>query len=179
MERNSENYSLAENKLLILYTLSKVGKPISHNKLQELVISICDMNYFYFQQYLLDLLEDKYVNKFAQNDEDYYELTPEGKEGLKLTIDLLPGILKLEVDSKFKENFEIIRDKSSITAEYTPISEKEFLVKLKIIENDNIIFNLETYAGSREQASQMVNNWNQKAALIYPEILNILIDESE
>ena len=36
MELNSEKYSLAENKLLILYTLSKVGKPISHNKLQEL-----------------------------------------------------------------------------------------------------------------------------------------------
>lgn len=177
MEINSEKYSLAENKLLILYTLSKVGKPISHNKLQELVISICDMNYFYFQQYLLDLLEDKYVNKFVNNDEDYYELTLEGKEGLELTIDLLPGILKLEVDSKFKENFDNIRDKSAIIAEYTPISEKEFFVKCKIIENDVTIFNIETYAGSRDQARQMVNNWNKKAAEIYPEILTILAEE--
>ena len=110
MEINSEKYSLAENKLLILYTLSKVGKPISHNKLQELVISICDMNYFYFQQYLLDLLDDKYVNKFVNNNEDYYELTLEGKEGLELAIDLLPGILKLEVDSKFKKNFDTIKN---------------------------------------------------------------------
>ena len=175
MEINSEKYTLAENKLLILYTLSKVGKPISHNKLQELVISICDMNYFYFQQYLLDLLEDKYVNKFINNNEDFYELTLEGKEGLELAIDLLPGILKLEVDSKFKKNFETIRDKSAVTAEYTPISEKEFLVKLKIVENDVTIFNFETYASSRDQARQMVNNWNQKADTIYPEILNILL----
>ncbi len=174
MEINSDKYSLAENKLLILYTLSKVGKPISHSKLQELVISICDMNYFYFQQYLLDLIEDKYVYKFLHKDEVFYELTDEGKEGLSLTIDLLPGILKLEVDSKFKKNFDDIRDKSAIIAEYTPISDKEFFVKCKIIENDTTIFNLETYAGSREQARQMVNNWNQKAAEIYPEILNII-----
>lgn len=179
MELNSEKYSLAENKLLILYTLSKVGKPISHNKLQELVISICDMNYFYFQQFLLDLLEDNYVYKFEQKNEDYYELTEEGRNGLELTIDLLPGILKLEIDSKFKENFDNIRDKSSITAEYTPISEKEFLVKCKIIENDVTTFNIETYAGSREQAKQMVNNWNKNAAEIYPEILNILSNEKD
>lgn len=177
MEINSEKYSLAENKLLILYTLSKVGKPISHNKLQELVISICDMNYFYFQQYLLDLLDDNYVNKYTNNNEDYYELTLEGKEGLELAIDLLPGILKLEVDSKFKKNFDTIRDKSAIIAEYTPISEKEFLVKCKIIENDTTIFNIETYAGSRDQAKQMVNNWNKRASEIYPEILNILAEE--
>ena len=179
MEINSEKYSLAENKLLILYTLSKVGKPISHNKLQELVISICDMNYFYFQQYLLDLLDDNYINKFIHKDEDYYELTLEGKEGLELTIDLLPGILKLEVDSKFKENFETIRDKSSVTAEYTPISDKEFLVKLKIIENDNTIFNLETYASSRDEAKQMVNNWNNNVTDIYPKILSILTNNEE
>lgn len=175
MEINSEKYTLAENKLLILYTLSKVGKPISHNKLQELIISICDMNYFFLQQFLLDLQEDKYVNKFESNLEDYYELTEEGKQGLELAIDLLPGILKLEIDSKFKENFDNIKNKSSVIAEYMPISEKEFLVKCKIIENDTIIFSIETYAGSREQASQMVNNWNKNAADIYPEILNILI----
>lgn len=174
MDINSEKYTLAENKLLILYTLSKVGKPISHNKLQELVISICDMNYFFLQQFLLDLQEDKYVNKFENNSEDYYELTEAGKEGLELAIDLLPGILKLEIDSKFKKQFDNIRNKSAVIAEYMPMSEKEFLVKCKIIENDTTIFNIETYAGSRDQASQMVNNWNKNAAEIYPEILNIL-----
>ena len=177
MDSNSEKYNLAENKLLIIYILSKIGKPISHSKLQELVISTCDMNYFYFQQYLLDLLEDNYVNKFINNNEEYYELTLEGKEGLELAIDLLPGILRLQVDSKFKQNFNNIRDKSAIIAEYTPISEKEFLVKCKIIENDITIFNLETYAGSRDQAKQMVNNWNKQAITIYPEILNLLAEE--
>ena len=55
MKLNSDDQALAESKVLILYILSKVGKSISHNELLELVVSILDMNYFYFEQFLLDL----------------------------------------------------------------------------------------------------------------------------
>ena len=63
MELNSNAQTLAENKVLILYILNKIGKPISHNELLDLVISTSDMNYFYFEQFLLDLLENDYVSK--------------------------------------------------------------------------------------------------------------------
>ena len=61
MKLNSDEQTLAESKILLLYILSKVNKPISHNELLELVTSIVDMNYFYFEQFLLDLLEDNYI----------------------------------------------------------------------------------------------------------------------
>ena len=48
MKLNTDDQTLAESKILLLYILSKVGKPISHNELLELVTSIVDMNYFYF-----------------------------------------------------------------------------------------------------------------------------------
>ena len=179
MKLNSDDQTLAENKILILYILDKVGKPISHNELLELVISISDMNYFYFQQFLLDLLDDNYVSTFKQENDDIYELTEDGKNALDLTIDIIPGILKLRVDSKFKENFNIIKDEFSIGAEYAPVTETDFSVKCKIIENNNTVFNLEAYAGSREQAKQIVNNWKKHAIHIYPEILHALIDERE
>ena len=102
MKLNSDDQSLAESKVLILYILNKVGKSISHNELLELVVSILDMNYFYFEQFLLDLLEDNYLNKYQKENDDIYELTDAGKEALSLTLDILPGILKLKVDSKFK-----------------------------------------------------------------------------
>lgn len=175
MKLNSDDQSLAESKVLILYILNKVGKSISHNELLELVVSILDMNYFYFEQFLLDLLEDNYLNKYQKENDDIYELTDAGKEALSLTLDILPGILKLKVDSKFKENFETIKDKYSISAEYSPITETDFSVTCKIIENNNTIFHLELYAGSRDQAKKIVNNWNNNASSIYPEIFNLLV----
>ena len=168
MKLNSDDQTLAESKILLLYILSKVGKPISHNEFLELVTSIVDMNYFYFQQFLLDLLEDNYICKYIQEDNEIYEITNEGKNAIDLTIDIIPGILKLEVDSKFKENLDTIKDKFSISAEYTPISEREFSVRCKIIENNTTIFDLQAHAGSREQAKKIVENWNTNATEIYP-----------
>ena len=78
MKLNSDDQTLAESKILLLYILSKVGKPISHNEFLELVSSIVDMNYFYFQQFLLDLLEDNFIFKYIQEDSEIYEITPEG-----------------------------------------------------------------------------------------------------
>jgi len=165
---------LADNKLLILYILQKINKPISYKELLELVISISDMNYFDFQQFLQDLLDDKFILKYNQNEDEIIELTTEGKTALELTIDMLPGILKLKVDSSFKEKFAQIKEEFSVFAEYSPITETDFSVKCKIIENNITIFNLEANAGSREHAKEIVDNWNNNADKIYPQILDIL-----
>lgn len=178
MKLNSDDQTLAENKILLLYILSKVKKPISHNELLDLVLSIVDMNYFYFQQFLLDLLEDKYISTYKQENVDIYEITDEGKSAINLTINIIPGILKLQVDSKFKENLDTIKDKSSVFAEYTPLSEKEFSVRCKIVENNITIFDLQAHAGSREQAKKIVDNWNNNVTNIYPKILEILVEDN-
>ena len=177
LKLNSDDQTLAESKILLLYILSKVGKAISHNELLELVTSIVDMNYFYFQQFLLDLLEDNYITKYQIEDADIYEITDEGKNAINLTIDIVPGILKLEVDSKFKKNLDTVKDKFSVTSEYTPISEREFTVRCKIVENNTTLFDLHAHAGSREQAKKMVENWTKNAEKLYPKILNIILYE--
>ena len=162
---------LADNKLLILYILQKVNHPVNYKELLELVISISDMNYFDFQQFLQDLLDDKFILKYQQNDDEIIE-------ALELTIDMLPGIIKLKVDSSFKEQYNKIKEEFSVYARYTPISETNFTVTCKIIENSQTIFNLEIIADSRGQAKQMVNNWNKNAEQIYPNILKILTEDT-
>ena len=174
MNSNSDEQILAEDKILILYILKKVDKPLSHKELLELILTVADINYFYFQQFLSDLLEDNYITKYVEDDMELYELTEDGTQALELTLDLIPGITKLKIDSQFKESLDSIKDKFSISAEYNPISEKEFIVTCKIIEEHSTIFKLETYVGSKEQASNIVNNWNKNASEIYPKILDIL-----
>lgn len=175
MKLDSENN---ENKILLLYTLSKIGRPISHNEFLELVSSITDMNYFVFQEFILDLIEDGYVISYKENGIDMYEITEEGKKDILLTINLIPGILKLQIDSKFKKNLNTINDKYSVSAEYIPINEKEFLIKCRIIEHSKLLFSLELSAGSKTEAKNIVENWNKNAGDIYPQILD-LIEQKE
>ena len=87
---------------------------------------------------------------------------------------MIPGILKLQVDNDLKDFLDVIEDKYSISADYIPIDENHFTVKCKIVENNNILFEIQTFAGSKEQAKSIVDNWNTKAEKIYPEILEIL-----
>lgn len=174
MKLTTDNQTLAENKALILYILDKVSKPISNDALLKLVISVEDMNYFYFQQFLLDLLANKYIVNYIKEDESIYELTDEGKQALELTKDLIPGILKFNIDNHFKEVLNNIEDSVSITSEYIPHSENDYSVKCKIVENNNILFELQTFAGSREIAKSIADNWNKNANKIYPKILDIL-----
>lgn len=86
-----DDQTLADNKLLILYILQKINHPVSYKELLELVISISDMNYFDFRQYLQELFDDRFVLDYTnQEDIETVELTDEGKNALNLTLDMLP-----------------------------------------------------------------------------------------
>ena len=58
MKLASDNETLAENKALILYLLNKINKGIENTAFYKLVLIFEDMNYFYFQQFLLDLIDN-------------------------------------------------------------------------------------------------------------------------
>lgn len=171
MKLASDSEVLAEKKALILYVLNKVSKPISNDALLKLIISIDNMNYFYFQQFLLDLLENKYIIK---NENELYELTNEGLKALDLVKDLIPGIIKFKVDNTFKETLGEIQNEVSITTDFIPLNENEYNVECKIVENNQTLFKIELFAGTHEQAKKIADNWKKNAEDIYPEILEII-----
>ena len=123
MKLTTDDQTLAKNKVLILYILNKVGKDISNSSLLNLVLAVTDINYFYFQQFLLDLIENKYISSYQKNDQTFYSITSYGKETLSLTQDILPGIVKLRVDANFKEELDSFENSHSIIAEYIPKNE--------------------------------------------------------
>ena len=91
---------------------------------------------------------------------------------------LFLGIIKLRVDANFKSELDSFENEQSVVAEYIPISEDNYTVSCKIIDNNDTIFEVKTFAGSREQAKDIVDNWNKNANEIYPAILEILTKKS-
>jgi len=177
---NSENHNkLAENKVLILYTLNKINKDISENSLFKIISSINDINYFYFGQTLNDLVETRLVDSYTKDKDTIFRITSEGKNALSLTKDLLPGIIKLKADNIFKQELSNIEEESSVVAEYTPKNENDYKIKCKIVENNETIFEVSTFAGSRDNAKKIVNNWNKNANTIFPKILDLLLNSTD
>lgn len=174
MEDKYNNNSLAENKVLILYILNKINRGITDSDLLKIISSINNINYFYFRDILIDLVESKLVGTYTKEEQNVYEITPEGKNSLELTIDMLPGIIKLKADNIFKQELFEIADEESISAEYIPESENDYTVKCKIVENNKTIFEVKIFAGSNEQARNISDNWRKNAKGIYPKIMNLL-----
>ncbi len=176
MSSNSDNATtLAENKVLILYILNLIDNDITQDNLFKIITSINNINYFYFKQVLTDLIDSKLVGSRTKEKEPVIRITSEGKSAYILTKDVLPGIMKLKADHIFKKEFSIIEEESSIIAEFIPKNENNYTIKCKIVENNETIFEVKTFAGSRERAKRIVDNWNQNAKSIYPEILNLLL----
>ena len=165
MSSNSDNTTtLAENKVLILYILNLVNGDITEDGLFNIITSI-------------NLIDSKLVGIYTKEDEQVLRITSEGKNAYILTKDVMPGILKLKADSIFKQAFSNIEEEASVIAEYTPKNENDYTVKLKIVENNETVFEVRTFAGSRDMAKKLVDNWNENANSIYPKILDILLDK--
>ena len=179
MPSSDHTTALAENKVLILYILSQLPNGILEDSLYKIISSVNNVNYFYFKEVLTDLLDSKLVGIFTKDEEEesVLKITSEGNNALSLTIDVLPGILKLKADNVFQKEFASIADETSITAEFIPRSENDYTIKCKIIEKNETIFEVKTFAGSRERAKKIVDNWNKNASKIYPKILDLLFEE--
>ena len=179
MKLASDDESLAENKVLILYVLNTANKALTNDVLYKLVLSATDMNYFYFQQFILDLIEAKYIFSFQKEEQTLYQISDDGKRTLDLTLDILPGIIKLKADTHLKSILETSEEEHSIVAEFTPLSENHYTIVCKIFENNETVFEVKTFAGSREQAKEIVDNWQNNADTIYPKILEVLMNPNK
>lgn len=178
MSSSDNTTALAENKVLILYTLDQVASGLTESGLYKIISSINNVNYFYFKEVLTDLQTSKLVGIFTKDEEEsVLRITSEGTNALHLTIDVLPGILKLKADNVFKEEFPSIADETSIIAEYIPRNENDYILKCKIIEKNETIFEVRTFAGSRDRAKKIVDNWNKNASKIYPKMLDMLLED--
>ena len=180
MSFNSENTtSLAENKVLILYILNLIDNDFRQDDLFKIISSINDINYFYFKQLLTDLIDSKLVGTYTKEEEPVIRITSEGKNAYILTKDVLPGLTKLKADHVFKKEFSSIEEEASVIAEFIPKNENDYTVKCKIVENNETIFEVKTFVGSRDRAKRIVDNWNKNATKIYPKVLNMLLDSSK
>ena len=174
---DNNTISLAQDKVLILYLLNNISRDVTESDLFKLISPINNINYFYFKQILSDLVDSKLIGTYTKDEENnssVYEITSDGKHSLELTVDVLPGLIKLKADTNLKPMLDNIENEHSIIAEFTPKSEDNYIVNCKIMENNETVFEIKTFAGSRDEAKKIVDNWKNNAEFIYPKLLETL-----
>ena len=174
------NKSLAQDKVLILYVLSNVKTDVTESDIFKIISPVNNINYFYFKQILADLVDSKLVQTYTK-DEDadekqvLYKLTFDGQNSLNLTIDVLPGLLKLKIDNVLKNELNKLKIQLNKTYDlleqeiYTKdiFIERSSLLKQQIKDTNNNIIKLES------QKKQIIAKKNNREILI-PKIENVI-----
>jgi len=171
-EKNKER--LAENKLMILYLLEKANCTLTNLQIQRLLYDVDNFNYYYFQHIISELVNQEYVANYKQDDEWLYEITPEGKQVLELTANILPGIVKHQLDMIISEQLSMVQNEVAVTAEYIPEGDNDYITSCKITEAHKVLFELNIYSASKEQARIISDNWKMHANDYYPKIIEMI-----
>lgn len=171
-EENQKN--LAENKLIILYLLKNANCVLSNLQILKLLYDFEGFNYYYFQHILSDLVEKNYIISYKQEEEWLYQITSQGAEVLELTENMLPGITKHKLDIIIKDLLNDVKMELTISAEYIPESDDNFITKCKISEGHKTIFEVNVLCTSQSQAKKIAENWKNNSDKYYNEIMHIL-----
>lgn len=164
---------LAQNKLLLLYVIKKAPYAFSKDELTEYILERNLLNYFSIQQYINELLESGFVELTVENK---YKTLEKGIEALSYFDSKIPSKLKSQIKEDFKlEETEKQMD-TQVVAEYYEKENGQYMVSLKLVENEEVLFSLYLSVASEEQAILISNSWKSKTDSIYMNIMNMFIN---
>ncbi|MCI6736924.1 MAG: DUF4364 family protein [Intestinibacter sp.] len=171
-ENSSEE--TAYHKLLILYILYKIKMDLTNSQITQVVLETEMMNYFSLQQLLSQLMESKFLKIYKESDKEFYCLTQKGLETLESLMLKIPIDAANKVDHYIKLNKESLLAETQVKSSFVKQSENEFIVNLRVIENQSNLIDLNLNVSSEKQANHICNNWKKNASHMYAEVINLL-----
>ncbi|KKY00739.1 MULTISPECIES: DUF4364 family protein [Paraclostridium] len=172
-ENSSEE--LAYHKLLILYVLEKANMDLTNSQITQVILETEVMNYFSLQQFLSQLMDAKFLKIYEDSNREYYTLTQKGIETLNYFLSRIPSQITEKLDEYIKLNKENLLADTQVKSSFVKQSDNEYIVNLRVIENQSNLIDLNLNVSSEKQAKLICDNWKKNASYMYAEIIELLI----
>lgn len=170
-----DTLELAENKLLLLYILKKIGIPVSNNKLTQIILENNFINYFILQQYIDELLNSKFILHVDPKNDHRMAITKKGRKVLNLFQNMISKEKIETVDEYFKKHMGKILKHISINADYTSQEKNKFIVELDASGDSIDLVSIKLLVDSDEKAAEICENWKSNYSVIYRNIMKMLL----
>ena len=173
----SNSQESAENKLIILLIMNQFSIPLTNSQIMEFVLEKDYMNYFYLQQALGELVSSGML-EYSQSDESFfYLITEKGKNTLQYFSERLDLQLRSSIEKSVSLKKQMLLRELQVLADYVKERDNEYIVDLKVIENNITLIDLKLNVISNKQAKQICERWKNEAPHLYGDILNLLVEE--
>ncbi|TCO73683.1 DUF4364 family protein [Marinisporobacter balticus] len=168
---------LAKHKLILLYLFDRFSTPLTNTQITQFIMEKDYMNYFLLQQFLGELENTGMLEYSESNTSFLYLLTEKGKRTLEYFKNRLANELIDELNESVEQKKKILLKAMQITADYSKKKEDEYIVDLKVVENNITLIDLKLNVVSNKHAKQICDKWKKEAQNIYGDMINLLIDE--
>ena len=169
---NSEQQ--AEDKLIILYVLKKIKTSLTREQVALVIIENLQISYFDIQLYVDDLIKDEFLSTLEYDGKSVLSLRPMGKETLKVFHDKIPVYIMDMIDLYLKENRDKIFKEVKVTANYQKKGESDYIVELKLHENNVVLMEISLSAPTLKLALDICNRWKENTQELYTSVLKVL-----
>lgn len=172
-----DTIELAENKLLLLYIISKIPQPASRSGITQIVLENNLLNYFQMQQYIAELIDGGFIDNYKENNMHMITITSIGINALSFFENRIPDKKKEIIDTFLKtHNHEILKKDIESFAEYLKSPNDKYVVNLKLIKNEDLLLDLNLSAETKSNAEHICNTFEKQPEEIYKRIKDIFKD---
>lgn len=169
---------LAQNKLILLYIIDQSSASLTNEEITEFVMENNYMNYFLIQQFLIELMESDLIRYIDEKKDKRYMLSNKGNTALYYFKDRIDNKIKREISKKFSKLKKEMKKTTQVTGEFREKGENEYIVNLKLIENQSPILNLSLIVPTADQARIICNRWKSNPEYIYERLFDALTSDT-
>ncbi len=163
---------------IILFTLAKADRIVTHSQLTTLVLDNCNINFADLVISLDNLAKIGFVRSFEGSDgKQYVELLPKGEESNGFFAKSIPIYIREPIEKSIAPFFREETIRKSVRAELIPVNEEENLAELGIYEGTSPLMKLTLYAGTRSTAADMIRRFKADPEEFYKLVIDYLTSE--
>lgn len=162
---------------IILFTLAKADRHVTHKQLTGLILDNCNIEFANFQIALMNLIETEHIRSFSLDElTTVYELLQKGTNANKFFERDIPIYIREPLTEAIPRFFGEEEKRRSVKAELMPVNRNEFAVKCGVYDRNVPLLEMTVYSGTREDANKMLKHFNENTEKIYGEIIGIMTD---
>ena len=170
-----EIYDQVTIQYIILFTMAKADRIVTHDQLTSLVLDNCNIKFTEFRIALDNLEKIGHVRVFCPDGkETYCELLPAGVEANSFFYKKIPVYIREPIEDYIAPFFHEDAIKKSVKAELLPLNTKEYMADFGIYDGKTPLMKLSVYAGTRKYANSMIREFKKNPQLVYETIINLL-----
>ena len=167
---------LADKKLMILYLLSKMDIPLTKTQITNAVLENNLIDFFTFQQCISELEEAGMIKQVLHQKKQCFATTDSGIKAVEVFLQRISKNTSGIINNYIAKNKDSLKKESQVIAEYNKVSDKEYIVSLKVIEKELVLMDLKLSVVSAKQAKQVCEKWKNSSEKIYSQLIGSLIN---